>query len=104
MTGVQTCALPISLELTQTFTNVLPGGPPLVVVTTPITGIAYKTASPYIPTRQGSYTLRLIDAASGKVVARGATFIFKESIYTFTLRGNIITGLPAAFLDFTENR
>lgn len=94
----------LSLELTQTFTNVVPGGPPLVIVTTPITGIAYKTASEYMPIKQGSYSLRLIDAASGKVVARAATSMFKERLYTFTLRGNLITGSPAAFLDFTENR
>ena len=94
----------LSLELTQTFTSVPAGGPPIVIITTPITGIAYKTASAYIPIRQGSYTLRLIDAASVRIVTRGATFIFKESIYTFTLRGNLITGVPAAFLDFTENR
>jgi hypothetical protein len=92
----------LSLELTQTI-NVV-GGTPIVTVTTPITGIAYKTASAYIPVKQGSYTLRLIDAASGKVVSRTATSFFKERLYTFTLRGNLITGSPAPFLDFTENR
>ena len=94
----------LSLELTQTLTSVPAGGPSIVIITTPITGIAYKTASAYIPIRQGSYTLRLIDAVSGKIVARGATSLFKESVYTFTLRGNLITGVPVAFLDFTENR
>ena len=94
----------LSLELTQTFTNVVPGGPPLVIVTTPITGIAYKTASVYTAVKQGAYSLRLIDAASGKVVTRAATVFLKDRLYTFTLRGNLITGVPAAFLDFTENR
>lgn len=94
----------LSLEVTQTLTSVPPGGPNLVIVTTPITGIAYKTASPYVAMKQGSYTLRLIDQASGKVVSRGATSFFKNRLYTFTLRGNLITGSPAAFLDFTENR
>ncbi len=92
----------LSLELTQTFN--VPGNPPLVVVTTPITGIAYKAASVYIAVKQGAYSLRLIDAASGKVVTRAATVFLKERLYTFTLRGNLITGVPAAFLDFTENR
>jgi len=94
----------LSLEVTQTLTNPTPGGSPIVTVTTPITGIAYKTASSYIAMKQGSYTLRLIDQASGKIVTRGATSFFKNRLYTFTLRGNLITGTPAAFLDFTENR
>lgn len=100
--GHNTTAL--SLELTQTFTSTTPGLPPLVVVTTPITGIVYKTASPYLAVTQGAYSLRLIDPASGKIVTRAATSFIKGRLYTFTLRGNLITGVPAAFLDFTENR
>ena len=100
--GHNTTAL--SLELTQTITNVNPSIPPIVIVTTPITSVAYKTASAYIPVKQGSYTLRLIDSPSGKVVTRAATSFLKGRLYTFTLRGNLITGTPAPFLDFTENR
>lgn len=100
--GHNTTAL--SLELTQTFTSTIPGIPPLVIVTTPITGVAYKTASAYTPVKQGAYTLRLIDTPSGKVVTRAATGFIKGRLYTFTLRGNLITGTPAPFLDFTENR
>lgn len=94
----------INLELTQTFTSTTPGDPPLVVITTPITGVVYKTASPYVAVKQGAYSLRLLDPASGKIVVRAATSLIKGRIYTFTLRGNLITGVPAAFLDFTENR
>ncbi|MFD0940554.1 hypothetical protein [Pedobacter boryungensis] len=100
--GHNTTAL--SLELTQTFTSTTPGVPPLVIVTTPITGIVYKTASPYIAVKQGAYSLRLIDSPSGKLVTRTATSFLKGRLYTFTLRGNLITNSPAPFLDFTENR
>ena len=100
--GHNTTAL--SLELTQTITSTVPGVPPIVTVTTPITGVVYKTASQYIAVKQGSYALRLLDSPSGRSVSRAATSFLKGRLYTFTLRGNLITGTPAPFLDFTENR
>lgn len=93
----------ISLELTQTIAAT-PTTPAQTIVTTPITGVPYKGASVFVPVKQGSYSLRVIDATTNKVVTRAATSFIKERIYTFSLRGNLISGTPAPFLDFTENR
>ncbi|RZL15227.1 MAG: DUF4397 domain-containing protein, partial [Pedobacter sp.] len=85
----------ISLELTNVVGS---GSTTPIVVTTPITGIAYKAASQFIAVKSGAYTLRVIDAASGKVVTRASTGLVKDRIYTFTLRGNLVSGTPAAFI------
>ncbi|WP_410220918.1 hypothetical protein [Pedobacter sp.] len=95
----------LSLEITRTFK--LPDGSTATEVTTPITGVAYKAASPFVKVAPGSYTLKLTDQATGKSVTRAATGFAKNRVYTFTLRGDLISGVassPTLFLDFTENR
>lgn len=94
----------LSLEITRTYKV---DGLDVVETTTPITGVSYKTASPFVKVASGSYTLKLIDLVSGKTLTRTATGFGKNRVYTFTLRGDMISGVassPTVFLDFTENR
>lgn len=94
----------LSLDITRAFKV---DGIDMVETTTPITGVAFKTGSEFVKVRQGSYTLKCIDVATGKSIARTtATALLKNRVYTFTVRGDLVgpTSYPTLFLDFTENR
>lgn len=94
----------LSLQVTRTFKQ---DGVDVVETATPIVGVGYKTASPFVKVASGIYTLRCTDLTSGKFVARTtATTLLKNRVYTFTVRGDLVgtTSYPALFLDFTENR
>lgn len=94
----------LSLEITRTFKV---DGVDVVETTKPVTGVAYKTGSEFVKVQPGVYTLRCVDQATSKFVARStATTFLKNRVYTFTVRGDLVgtTSYPALFLDFTENR
>lgn len=94
----------LSLDLIRT---VKINGVDVVETTTPITGVAFKTGSEFVRVPSGTYTLKCIDVATGKSIARTtATSLLKNRVYTFTVRGDLVgtTSYPTLFLDFTENR
>lgn len=68
------------------------------------TGIAYKQASPFVAITPGAWELLVTDQGSGKTAVRAATSFLKDRVYTIALRGNIVTGTPATFLDNTVNK
>ncbi len=67
-------------------------------------GVPYKSASPYVGFRPGAYAIVVTDLASGKKVTRAATTFLTDRVYTLALRGNLITSVPAPFIDNTVNR
>lgn len=67
-------------------------------------GIPYKSASQFVGFRPGAYAIVVTDKTSGKKVTRAATSFLRDRAYTLALRGNLITGVPAAFIDNTVNR
>lgn len=76
-----------------------------IIAEIPIGGaIPYKQASPFVAIPPGSWELLVTDQGSGKTAVRAATSFLKERIYTIALRGNIVTGTPATFLDNTINQ
>lgn len=100
--GHNTSTLSLEITRTQTIDGVV-----VVDTSIPITGVAYKTASDFVKVPSGAYTLKLIDLVSGKTLTRTATGFGKNRVYTFTLRGDMVSGVvssPTVFLDFTENR
>ncbi|RYF26818.1 MAG: DUF4397 domain-containing protein [Flavobacteriales bacterium] len=66
--------------------------------------VPYKSASQFVGFRPGAYSIVVTDKASGKKVTRAATSFLRDRAYTLALRGNLITGVPAAFIDNTVNR
>jgi len=68
------------------------------------TGIAYKQASAFVAIPPGAWELLVTDQGSGKTAVRASTSFLKERVYTIALRGNIVTGTPATFLDNTINK
>jgi hypothetical protein len=95
----------LSLQITRTYKV---DGVDVIDTTTPINGVAYKSASEFVRVPSGVYnTLKCTDLATGKSVTRTtATTLLKNRVYTFTVRGDLVgtTSYPALFLDFTENR
>lgn len=66
--------------------------------------VEYQKASPFLLIKPGAWELVLTDKNSGKTATRAATGFLKQRVYTLSLRGNIVTGSPAAFIDFTTNK
>ncbi len=94
----------VSLETTRTYKL---DGVDVIDFTVPISGVAYKAASEFVKVPSGSYTLKAVDLATNKSVARTtATNLLKNRVYTFTIRGDLVgpASFPTLFLDFTENR
>jgi hypothetical protein len=66
--------------------------------------VPYKGASPFVAVVPGAWELLVTDNGSKKTVVRAAVALLKDRVYTFALRGNLVTGTPAPFLDFTTNK
>jgi len=67
-------------------------------------GIAYKKSSSFVRIPPGAWELLVTDLVTAKIATRAATSFLKERVYTIALRGNIVTGTPATFLDNTVNK
>lgn len=67
-------------------------------------GIEYKKASSFVKIPPGAWELLATDLTTSKTAVRAATSFLKERVYTIALRGNIVTGTPATFLDNTINK
>lgn len=93
----------LTMEATRTYKV---DGIDVVEVTEPISGVAYKSASDFVKVSSGSYTFKVKDVMTNKVVNRTATSLLKNRIYTFTVRGDLVgaASYPTLLLDFTENR
>lgn len=66
--------------------------------------VEYQKASPFLLITPGAWELVLTDLNSGKTAVRNATSFLKQRVYTLSLRGNIVTGVPTPFIDFTTNK
>lgn len=99
-TGHNTTTLTMVLQKSTTV-----GGVKTITAEIPIgTGVTYMHASPFIAIPPGPWELLVTDLGSGKTAVRAATSFLKERVYTIALRGNIVTGTPATFLDNTVNK
>ncbi len=93
-----------TLKLVLTKTTVVTGQPPIIEDLQVATGVAYKGASQFFGFKPGAYSITVTDEATGKTAIRAATSFLKERVYTLALRGNILTGSPATFVDNTVNK
>jgi len=93
-----------TLKLVLTKTTTVTGQPPIIENIDVAAGVAYKSGSAFFGFKPGAYSITVTDEATGRTAIRAATSFLKERVYTLALRGNILTGTPATFIDNTVNK
>lgn len=66
--------------------------------------VDYQKGSDFLLVKPGEWEIVLTDLIPGKIATRAYTGFLKQRVYTLSLRGNIVTGIPAPFIDFTTNK